>query len=47
MYKRQLGLPGRYEADPAELARYADEARTEDGFRSYLDHLLQQTSAAP
>ena len=41
-----LGLPGGYEADQAELARYADEARTEDGFRSYLERLLQSTAAA-
>jgi glutaconate CoA-transferase, subunit A len=42
-----LGLPGCYEADPAELARYADEARTEDGFRGYVDHHVQQAPAAP
>lgn len=42
-----LGLPGSYEADLAELARYADEARTEDGFRGYLNHHLQQVLAAP
>ena len=42
-----LGLPGSYEADLAELARYADGARTEDGFRGYLNHHLQQALAAP
>jgi glutaconate CoA-transferase subunit A len=42
-----LGLPGSYEADLAELARYADEARTEDGFRGYLNHHVQQALAAP
>ncbi len=41
-----LGLPGGYEADQAELARYAVAARTEDGFRTYLDRLLQPTLAA-
>jgi glutaconate CoA-transferase, subunit A len=41
-----LGLPDCYEADQAELARYADEAKTEDGFRAYLARLLQPTLAA-
>ncbi len=31
-----LGLPGCYEADAAELRRYAAAARTEAGFQAYL-----------
>lgn len=31
-----LGIPGGYEADQAELTRYVDMARTEDGFTAYM-----------
>ena len=46
-----VGLPGRYEADLDELARYAAAARTESGFRAWLDGFLATehgwTTAAP
>mgnify|MGYP003679832194 FL=1 len=31
-----LGIPGGYDADQAELARYVDMARTEEGFTAYM-----------
>jgi len=31
-----LGLPGVYQPDQAELARYAEASRTADGFREYV-----------
>jgi glutaconate CoA-transferase subunit A len=41
-----LALPGRYPADIAHLATYADEARTVDGFGRYLSqHVLARTAA--
>jgi glutaconate CoA-transferase subunit A len=41
-----LGLQDLYPADEAELARYAEAARTETGFRTWLDGFLGRTSAA-
>lgn len=35
-----LGLPGRYAADGATLERYAQMAKTEAGFRAFLDEWL-------
>lgn len=35
-----LGLPGGYGADGAALARYAQAARTPEGFRAWLDNWL-------
>jgi len=34
-----LALPGCYEADRAEIADYARQAKTPEGFRAYLDRL--------
>jgi len=36
-----LGLSGWYDADLAELGRYAEAARTEEGFRGYVERLGQ------
>ncbi|MBV8850552.1 MAG: CoA synthetase [Methylobacteriaceae bacterium] len=41
-----LGLWGEYAADGAEIARYAQMARTPQGFRAYMDGFLQRTRAA-
>jgi glutaconate CoA-transferase, subunit A len=42
-----LGIPHGYGADEAHLARYAQQARSEDGFRQYLDeHVWQRRDAA-
>ena len=41
-----LGLQDLYPADDAELARYAEAARTEAGFRAWLDGFLGRRSAA-
>lgn len=41
-----LGLQDLYPADDAELARYAEAARTEAGFRAWLDGFLGRKSAA-
>lgn len=40
-----LGAPGLYPIDDAHLAVYARAARTEAGFRRYLDEFVLQTSA--
>jgi glutaconate CoA-transferase subunit A len=36
-----VGLPGAYPADEARLSAYAAAARTEDGFRRWLDTAIQ------
>jgi glutaconate CoA-transferase subunit A len=41
-----LGCQDLYDADDAELARYAAEARTGDGFAAWLDHFLAQQARA-
>jgi glutaconate CoA-transferase subunit A len=41
-----LGLPGHYDPDAAALARYAQAARTEAGFRAWLDEWLAAEAAA-
>jgi glutaconate CoA-transferase subunit A len=41
-----LGLWGEYAADGAEIARYAQMARTPEGFRAYVDGFLQRARAA-
>jgi glutaconate CoA-transferase subunit A len=41
-----LGLWGEYAADGAEIARYAQMARTSEGFRAYMDGFLQRARAA-
>ena len=39
-----LALAGRYPADAETLARYAQAARTEEGFRAFLDEWLATSS---
>ena len=39
-----LPLPGRYQADPDELARYVSMAQTDDGFERYLQEHCDATS---
>jgi glutaconate CoA-transferase subunit A len=41
-----LGLWGEYPADSAEIARYAQMARTPEGFRAYVDGFVQRARAA-
>ena len=41
-----LGLWGEYAADSAEIARYAQMARTAEGFRAYMDGFLESARAA-
>jgi glutaconate CoA-transferase subunit A len=41
-----LGLPGQYDPDTAGLARYAQAARTAEGFREWLDDWLALAPAA-
>src|SRR5947209_4723856 len=41
-----LGLWGEYAADSAEIARYAQMARTGEGFRAYMDGFLQSARVA-
>jgi glutaconate CoA-transferase subunit A len=41
-----LGLWGEYPADGAEIARYAQMARTSEGFRAYMDGFLGRARAA-
>jgi glutaconate CoA-transferase, subunit A len=41
-----LGLQDAYATDDAELARYAEAARTEQGFRAWLDGFLNLKTAA-
>jgi glutaconate CoA-transferase subunit A len=41
-----LGLWGEYPADSAEIARYAQMARTPEGFRAYMDAFVQRAWAA-
>lgn len=41
-----LGVPGCYAMDDAQLARYAQAARTEEGFRRYLDEFVLNAVAA-
>jgi glutaconate CoA-transferase subunit A len=41
-----LGLWGEYPADSAEIARYAQMARTPEGFRAYMDGFLQRARVA-
>ena len=41
-----LGLWGEYPADSAEIARYAQMARTLEGFRAYMDAFVQRARAA-
>jgi glutaconate CoA-transferase, subunit A len=40
------GLWGEYPADAAEIARYAETARTEEGFAAYLDRFMERRSGA-
>lgn len=37
---RPIGLPGAYPADAAELAAYAQAAKTEEGFRRWADEAI-------
>jgi glutaconate CoA-transferase subunit A len=41
-----LGLWGEYAADAAEIARYAQMARTPEGFRAYMDGFAKRVRAA-
>jgi len=41
-----LGIPGGYDADRDHLKRYADIARTDEGFRRYLDEVVFETVRA-
>jgi glutaconate CoA-transferase subunit A len=41
-----LGLWGEYAADSAEIVRYAQMARTPDGFRAYMDGFIERARAA-
>jgi glutaconate CoA-transferase subunit A len=41
-----LGLWGEYPADSAEIARYAQMARTPEGFRAYMDGFVKRARAA-
>lgn len=41
-----LALPGFYQADKAHLTDYAERARSEDGFRAYLDEFVLEKQAA-
>jgi glutaconate CoA-transferase subunit A len=41
-----LGLWDEYEADGAEIARYAQMARTPEGFRAYMDGFLERARVA-
>jgi len=42
-----IALLDEYDADPAHIAAYARAARSEAGFRAYLDeHVFQQRHAA-
>jgi glutaconate CoA-transferase, subunit A len=41
-----LGLAGRYQADPDEIARYAAAARTDEGFARWLEEHLVAGAAA-
>lgn len=41
-----LGVPGQDGADQAHLARYADLAKTDEGFQTYLDEVVLERQAA-
>jgi glutaconate CoA-transferase subunit A len=41
-----LGVPGMYGIDDAHVQRYARLAKTEDGFRQYLDEFVLKPVAA-
>jgi glutaconate CoA-transferase subunit A len=41
-----LGLWGEYAPDSAEIARYAQMARTPEGFRAYMDGFAERARAA-
>jgi glutaconate CoA-transferase subunit A len=41
-----LGLQDLYTVDDAEIARYAEAARTETGFRDWLDRFMDSRKAA-
>jgi glutaconate CoA-transferase, subunit A len=41
-----IGLPGHYGADDATIGRYVQSAKTEEGFRRFLDEWLGETEAA-
>ena len=41
-----IGLPGHYGTDDAAINRYVQSAKTEDGFRSFLDEWLNETAVA-
>ncbi len=41
-----VGLRGRYPPDAEHLARYVEMARTEDGFRRYVDRYVRAREAA-
>jgi glutaconate CoA-transferase, subunit A len=41
-----IGLPGHYGADDAAIAHYVQSAKTEEGFRRFLDEWLGETAVA-
>ena len=41
-----IGLPGHYAADDATLSRYVQSAKTEEGFRRFVDEWLGEAMAA-
>jgi glutaconate CoA-transferase subunit A len=41
-----IGLPGDYGSDDAALSRYVQSAKTEEGFRRFLDEWLGETVVA-
>jgi glutaconate CoA-transferase subunit A len=41
-----IGLPGDYGADDAAISRYVQSAKTEEGFRRFLDEWLGETEVA-
>ena len=40
-----IGLPGNYGSDDAALGRYVQSAKTEEGFRHFLDEWLGEIEA--
>jgi len=43
---RPIGLPGYYGSDDAAIGRYVQSAKTEEGFRRFLDEWLGETAVA-
>jgi glutaconate CoA-transferase subunit A len=41
-----IGLPGHYDADDAAIGRYVQSAKTEEGFRRFLDEWLNDAAVA-